>query len=68
MAGDSTYLLGAMDREQLQKILATLKPDEIDDVLTFVRVNEQAGHLSHDEAEEWRRQIREQLSLLRLDD
>jgi hypothetical protein len=56
-----------MDREQLQKILATLKPDEIDDVMTFVRVNEQAGHLSHDEAEEWRRQIREQQIVLRLD-
>jgi hypothetical protein len=57
-----------MDREQLQKILATLRADEIEDVLTFVRVNEQAGHLGHDEAEEWRRQIRERQSLLRLDD
>jgi hypothetical protein len=57
-----------MDRDQLQKILETLQPDEVEDVLTFVRINEQAGHLSHEEAEEWRRQIRARQTHFRLDE
>jgi hypothetical protein len=57
-----------MDREHLRKILETLQVDEVEDVLTFVRVNEQAGRLSHEEAEAWRRQIRDRQSGFRLDD
>jgi hypothetical protein len=57
-----------MDREQLKRILETLQADEVEDVLTFVRMNEQAGHLSHQEAEQWRRQIQERQGRLRLDD
>jgi len=66
-APESTYVPG-MDRDQLRKILETLQTDEVEDVLFFVRVNEQAGHLSHEEAEEWRRQIRSRQTWLRLDD
>jgi len=64
---ESTYVPG-MDPERLRKILETLQADEVEDVLTFVRVNEQSGHLSHQEADEWRRQIRARQNWLRLDD
>lgn len=64
---ESTYVPG-MDREHLRKTLETLQVDEVEDVLTFVRVNEQAGHLSHEEADEWRRQIRARQTGFRLDD
>ena len=57
-----------MDREHLRKVLETLQADEVEDVLTFVRVNEQTGHLSHEEADEWRRQIRARQTWIRLDD
>lgn len=57
-----------MDQEHLRKILETLQVDEVEDVLTFVRVNEQAGHLSQEEADEWRRQIRARQAWFRLDD
>ena len=64
---ESTYVPG-MDREHLRKVLETLQADEVEDVLTFVRVNEQAGQLSHEEADEWRRQIRARQTWFRLDD
>jgi hypothetical protein len=57
-----------MDQEHLRKVLETLQVDEVEDVLTFVRVNEQAGHLSQEEADEWRRQIRARQASFRLDD
>ncbi len=50
----------------MRKILKTLQANEVEDVLSFVKSNEQAGRLSGEEAEEWRRQIRtRQMFLLR---
>ncbi len=50
----------------MRKILKTLQANEVEDVLNFVKINEQAGRLSGEEAEEWRWQIRtRQMFLLR---
>jgi len=38
-------------------ILALLTPDEIADALRFVDVWKKAGHMSHEEADEWRQKI-----------
>ena len=42
----------------MREILETLRPNEVEDVLNFVKVNEQAGRMTGEEAEEWRQQIR----------
>jgi len=39
-------------------VLEFLNPDEIEDVLHYVDVHEQAGELSHEEAADWRSCIR----------
>ena len=55
-----------MDHDRLRKILKTLQANEVEDVLNFVKSNEQAGRMTVEEAEEWRRQIRtRQMVLLR---
>ena len=55
-----------MDHSRMRKILKTLQANEVEVVLTFVKINEQAGRMTGEEAEEWRRQIRtRQMFLLR---
>ena len=57
-----------MDHGRMRRILETLQINEVEDVLNFVKINEQAGRMSGEEAEEWRRQIRARQMLFLLDE
>ena len=57
-----------MDHDRMREILETLRPNEVEDVLNFVKSNELDGLMSSEEAEEWRKQIRARQGFLRLDE
>ena len=57
-----------MDHDRMKEILETLRPNEVEDVLNFVKINERDGLMSCEEAEEWRKQIRVRQGILRLDE
>ena len=52
----------------MRKTLETLQANEVEDVLNFVKINEQAGRMSGEEADEWRRQIRARHMFFLLDE
>ncbi len=48
-----------MDRDRMRQILETLRAEEVEGVLTFIKRNERAGHMDAEEADEWRRGSRD---------
>ena len=46
-----------MDRDRMRHILETLRAEEVEGVLTFIKLNERAVHTDAEEADEWRRRI-----------
>ena len=46
-----------MGRDRMRQTLETLRAEEVEGVLTFIKLNERARHIDADEAAEWRRRI-----------
>ncbi len=46
-----------MDRDRMRQILETLRAEEVEGVLTFIKLNERAVHTEAEDADEWRRRI-----------